>query len=185
MKILCFGDSNTYGFDPRDFFGGRYDPEDRWPDLLAQQTGWEVVNLGVNGQAIPPVSQIPHLLNACTSSDWLLIMLGTNDLLQGASAKEAAAKMDAFLSDLLPRHPRTVLIAPPPMTRGAWVPDAALVSESVLLAREYSDLARNRNIPFLDTANWNIALAFDGVHFTEEGHHTFASHLAKNIPELV
>ena len=25
MKILCFGDSNTYGYDPRGYFGGRYD----------------------------------------------------------------------------------------------------------------------------------------------------------------
>ena len=24
MKLWCFGDSNTYGCDPRGFFGGRY-----------------------------------------------------------------------------------------------------------------------------------------------------------------
>ena len=44
MKILCFGDSNTYGYDPRGYFGGRYD--DRWPEVLAALTGWDVVNLG-------------------------------------------------------------------------------------------------------------------------------------------
>ena len=24
MKLWCFGDSNTYGYDPCGFFGGRY-----------------------------------------------------------------------------------------------------------------------------------------------------------------
>ena len=32
-RVLCFGDSNTYGYDPRSFFGGRY--PGRWTDLLA------------------------------------------------------------------------------------------------------------------------------------------------------
>lgn len=25
MKVICFGDSNTYGYDPRPLDGGRYD----------------------------------------------------------------------------------------------------------------------------------------------------------------
>ena len=53
MKILCFGDSNTYGYDPCFFLGGRYPAEHRWPDLLAAQTGWDIVNAGENGREIP------------------------------------------------------------------------------------------------------------------------------------
>ena len=34
MKILCFGDSNTYGYDPRSYFGGQYLAQHRWVDLL-------------------------------------------------------------------------------------------------------------------------------------------------------
>ena len=25
MKVICYGDSNTYGYDPRGWLGGRYD----------------------------------------------------------------------------------------------------------------------------------------------------------------
>ena len=67
------------------------------------------------------------------------------------------------------------------MKRGAWVPTDALVAESVHLAEEYKILAKKLNIPFADTSNWNIDLAFDGVHFTEEGHHTFAEKLGKEL----
>ncbi|HIT31090.1 MAG TPA: lipase, partial [Candidatus Scatomorpha stercoravium] len=43
MKAVCFGDSNTWGYDPRSYFGGRYGEADRWPEILAAATGWEVV----------------------------------------------------------------------------------------------------------------------------------------------
>ena len=29
MKVLCFGDSNTWGYDPRSPLGGRYGPDSR------------------------------------------------------------------------------------------------------------------------------------------------------------
>ena len=44
MKVICYGDSNTYGYDPRSYIGGRYPAGDRWVDLLAEKTGWEVEN---------------------------------------------------------------------------------------------------------------------------------------------
>lgn len=181
MRILCFGDSNTYGYDPRGYFGGRYGSEDRWPDLLAKQTGWEVINLGANGREIPRNPYALRLLTAHAPVDVFLVMLGTNDLLQGASAKEAAARMEAFLNPLIPHCKRILLICPPPMRRGAWVSSDELVDESVQLAEEYSLLARKLNIPFVDTRHWNIDLAFDGVHFSEEGHHAFANRLMEQL----
>lgn len=112
MRILCFGDSNTYGFDPRSYFGERYDACDRWPEILARMTGHTVINAGLNGRTIPvgPVSLPDH--------DILLVMLGTNDLLEGACARETAARMKDFLMQCS----RVLLVSPPPMKRGAWVP---------------------------------------------------------------
>ena len=46
MNIICFGDSNTYGYDPRSYLGDRYDPDSRWVDILATKTVWTVRNLG-------------------------------------------------------------------------------------------------------------------------------------------
>ena len=39
-KILCFGDSNTYGYDPRSCLGGRYPDSVRWTALL-EAAGWD------------------------------------------------------------------------------------------------------------------------------------------------
>ena len=103
VRILCFGDSNTYGYDPRGFFGDRYESEDCWPQLLANQTCQVVINAGANGREIPRSSDTLRLLEAFGSVDIFLVMLGTNDLLQGASAKETAVRMEAFLGPLFSR----------------------------------------------------------------------------------
>lgn len=29
MNVICFGDSDTYGYDPRSYLGGLYDPDSR------------------------------------------------------------------------------------------------------------------------------------------------------------
>ena len=181
MRILCFGDSNTYGYDPRGFFGDRYGAGDRWVDLLAKQTGHEIINAGANGREIPQGPYAVRLLTEHSPVDLFLVMLGTNDLLQGASAKEAADRMEAFLNSLLPHCQQILLVAPPPMKRGAWVPTDALGAESIRLAEEYAVSAEKLNIPYVDTRHWKIELAFDGVHFTEEGHHAFAENLRKEL----
>ena len=182
MRILCFGDSNTYGYDPRGFFGDRYGAGDRWVDLLAKQTGHECVNAGANGREIPRNPHVPQISAELASLDIFLVILGTNDLLQGATAKEAAARMEAFLTVLLPHCKLVLLVAPPPMKRGAWVSTDELVNESIQLAEEYKLLAEKLNLPFVDTRHRKIELTFDGVHFTEEGHRSFATHLMEVIP---
>ena len=181
VRILCFGDSNTYGYDPRGFFGDRYGAGDRWVDLLAKQTGHEAINADANGREIPRNPYALRLLTEHAPVDIFLVMLGTNDLLQGASAKEAAARMETFLNQLLPHCKHILLVAPPPMKRGAWVPTDKLMAESIQLAEEYRLLAQKLNIPFVYTRHWNIDLTFDGVHFTEVGHHAFAEKLGKEL----
>ena len=92
MKVICFGDSNTYGYDPRGYFGGRYDADSRWVDILAAETGWAISNMGQNGREIP-TSAPPFP----SDTDLLIVMLGTNDLLQGRSPEQAAERLERFL----------------------------------------------------------------------------------------
>lgn len=170
MRLLCFGDSNTYGYDPRSYVVDRYPPESRWTDLLAHSTGWEVLNSGHNGRSIPapvPAEQFPQ-------ADGLVVMLGSNDLLQGLSAAEAAARMERFLVPLLPAYSLILLVAPPPMKQGAWVTEERLLTESAELAVQYGSLAERLGIAFTDAGLWGVELTFDGVHFSEAGHRAFA-----------
>lgn len=53
MTLICFGDSNTWGYDARSYLGGRYDEGTRWPCLLSSALGAEVRELGENGRCVP------------------------------------------------------------------------------------------------------------------------------------
>ncbi len=176
MKVICFGDSNTYGYDPRDHFGGRYDEDSRWVDILAAKTGWPVLNMGQNGLEIPNTA---HAFAADT--DLLIIMLGTNDLLQGRSPEQAAERLERFLATVPLDRSKILLIAPPPMALGEWVPSRQLIDDSHTFARLSQALAERLDIRFADAGNWDIPLAYDGVHFAEQGHKNFAAKLLEEF----
>lgn len=188
MKILCFGDSNTYGYDPRSFFGERYNPEYRWVDLLEETSGLHAVNRGENGREIPrrdlELECFQRILEEEKPLDLLIILLGTNDLLQGNPPKAVAVRMERFLEQIPLDRSRILLIAPP-MKPGEWVPIRELIEASEELTREYRDLCHRRGISFADAVEWDIPLAFDGVHFTEEGHRIFAQNVLEELKRMV
>ncbi len=182
MTVLCYGDSNTYGYDPRSYFGDRYPADSRWVDILSEKTGLKTINAGENGREIPrrdeEFKQFQELL-AQSQADCLIVMLGGNDLLQGASPETAADRMEKFLSQIAGIEKSSiVLVGPPPKKLGAWVPDESLIQDSKELCAAYEKLAEKMGIQFVDAGEWDIELCYDGVHFTENGHKAFAEGMA-------
>lgn len=188
-KILCFGDSNTYGFDPRDWFDCRYPAAVRWPDHLAAATGWEVLDHGENGREIPHTQwELRHFdvfLEKAGPLDCLLIMLGTNDILNAfrPSAAEAAARMERFLLHIREQSAALplLLVAPVPVC----IPDPARVQASEELCSRYAQLAQTLSIPFADAGTWKLPLAFDGVHLSEAGHSAFAEKIEEVLRSIL
>ena len=104
-RLLCYGDSNTYGYDPRSYLGGRYPESVRWTALL-NAGGWKVINKGENGRSIPELDQeIEAAASAIhhSKAETVLVMLGSNDLLQcpGLAAEVCGKRMERFLSAVL------------------------------------------------------------------------------------
>lgn len=126
MRIICFGDSNTWGYDPRSYIGEQYPRNVRWQGRLAALPGLDVVNCGVNGRSIPNTPA--RISAACAEigrylpAETLVVMLGGNDLLSQPDfcAEDVAERMESFLrvalSELAPA--RTLLVSPPPMRPG-------------------------------------------------------------------
>ena len=178
MKILCIGDSNTYGYDPRSYFGSRYPAAVRWTERLE---GHEVLNCGMNGLAVPRCGQPWLELTRSKSPDLAVVMLGSNDLLEGAGAAVTAGRMDTFLAAVMDAGVKVLLIAPPPMQRGEWVQSDTLIEESEKLRQRYRELAEKRGCFFADAGDWDVELLFDGVHFSPSGHAAFALGLSEAL----
>jgi len=89
-RILCFGDSNTWGWNPID--KQRYSKNERWPGVVAKflGEGFEIIEEGLNGRTTvwdDPVEgnkngkeHLPIMLETHRPIDLLILMLGTNDL---------------------------------------------------------------------------------------------------------
>ena len=172
--ILCIGDSNTFGYDPSTGFSY---PKDRIWAALAQNPERKMINCGTNGLSVPTGNETDHYVSLLRkkSPDAVIIMLGTNDILQGRSAEKTAQRMDRFLSSLA--YSKCFLLSPAPLQPGTWVTAEEMIPESGKLKDLYHSLAAKHSIVFADAGEWNPELAFDGVHMTLRGHRTFADNL--------
>ena len=190
--IICYGDSNTWGYDPRDTLTMRYPKGVYWTSILEEKTAWDIRNYGECGREIPHTEGTVRTFVQQLES-WrtlqapvqLWIMLGSNDLIQisRAAAEDVAARMDAFLEALQETDAvgsgavSLTLIAPPLFQYGTWVPKEWMYRESRRIPETYRALAKKRRIGFINAGSWEIPVLFDGVHLTEEGHRSFASHI--------
>lgn len=179
-RILCYGDSNTFGYDPRD--GGRYDASVRWVDLLSHK-GYETINEGLNGREIPTSDAEYGYLNSILIRhghiDVVILALGVNDAynMSSPSAKAIADRWrKVFLN--VPKLKKMkdggipiILISPPVGPTDMWGLDKAeIIMEALLgLAEEYRLFSEEEGLIFVDANALGIELAYDGVHFTENG----------------
>ena len=192
-RILCYGDSNTYGYDPRSYLGGRYPDTVRWTALL-EKKGWAVFNEGENGRCIPQrAREIGWLARQLVQMeiDAAVIVLGTNDLLQEPelSAEGCARRMEGFITEILrrtgPEWPGQILLAaPPPMREGPWVISEEILEASAHLPNSYKAAAERTGIAFAAIEIPEDGLSFDGVHLSESGHRAVAEVIGRKLTEL-
>jgi lysophospholipase L1-like esterase len=111
-------------------------------------------------------------------------MLGSNDLLQGLSAKSTAVRMLRFISKLTLERDKILLIFPPAFKNGMWISDEKMLEHSAQLWQFYSEVSSKTGVHFANAADWDIPLCYDGVHFTENGHKIFAENIYKMIIKI-
>ena len=172
LRLLCYGDPNTYGFDPRSYLGGRYPKSVRWTALL-NAGGWKVINKGENGRSIPKSDQEMEAAESVihrSRAEAVVVMLGSNDLLQcpSLSAEVCGERMERFLRAILTQtqgKAKILLVVPPPMEPGAWVSSPRIIEESRKPAKFYEATTHRLAIAFTNAGSWGVELAYDGVHF--------------------
>lgn len=135
--ILCYGDSNTYGYDPRD--GLRYGEEVRWPGVLRRLLGdgYRIIEEGCNGRtcAHTPAEEewkdgrpyLPACLNSHKPIDAVVLMLGSNDLKRQFAAEpetlaEGIGRMLQTIAEFLEIKqgsvPYVLVVSPPLIGEG-------------------------------------------------------------------
>ncbi|MDD3277280.1 MAG: GDSL-type esterase/lipase family protein [Lachnospiraceae bacterium] len=197
IRILCFGDSNTYGYRPDGL--GRFDEKMRWPMLLGKLLGaeYQIVEEGLCGRTTVfdnPVNpgrrgsdQIGMLMESHNPVDLLLVMLGTNDykVRYQTSVSQIVQGMDQVIKKALEKAsgtPKILMISPVHLMAGVEdidpEYDVASVEKSCKMAEKLENYAREQGYFFLDAATV-AAPGRDGEHMEAEGHQALAAALYK------
>lgn len=197
--LLCYGDSNTYGYNPEN--GLRYPEDVRWPGVLQQLLGseYKVIEAGCNGRTTifkrpdePWTWGLDHLtaeLYTHHPIDILVIMLGSNDLKTefGASAREiaeGAGQIAALAKDFCTKKqgfaPEIFLVSPPEVGpaivsspfRDSF--DSSAPVRSRQFPAEYQRVAEALGCRFVNAAAAAAPSEADSLHLTAEAHRALA-----------
>lgn len=205
-KILCFGDSNTWGHDPADC--SRL--QKRWPVLLKELLpDCQITEDGVCGRStrydVPDMKDSNGLhtfrekyLKGQPSFDLILLMLGTNDLLRffGCSPEEIAQSLRDYITECRglwgKSMPQILLVSPVlirktvlqhPVFSGLY--DMQSVNSSGQVAGRIKQVAEEEQVYFMDASKASEPSALDGIHMDAAGHQKLAEAIVKKIKEIL
>lgn len=203
QRLLCFGDSNTWGYHPED--GRRYPKDIRWSGVLQKLLGesCEVIEEGLNGRTTVFEYQdrvgrhgydyfIP-CFESHSPLDFVVIALGTNDTKAEfeATPKDIANGLEKLIEvtqggviekDL--KVPKVLIVAPPAI-RGVSGEYAEVFQQANLKIKElpslYEKLAKKHDCLFLNLYEVIEPSPLDGVHLSKESHQIIADLVYKKI----
>jgi lysophospholipase L1-like esterase len=205
--ILCFGDSNTWGYRPgTDAL--RFARDVRWTGVLQRLLGdgYRVVEEGLNGRTatvehpwIEGRSGRPYLLPCCRSHaplDLVIIDLGTNDVADrfNLSATDVARSC-ASLVDVVTAAacgpggatPPVLLVSPPPIR--ATGPEASeyvhIEARSRTLGAAFAEAAAGVGAAHLDLGGVLSYSELDPEHLDADGHRALAEAVVPLVHRLV
>lgn len=210
-QILCFGDSNTWGYNPAD--GGRYPYDVRWTGRLQDMLpDCRVLECGHKGRTtvfhddLEPgrigYDILPIELNMHEPLDLLVIMLGTNDCKRrlGAGPDEIANGLEMLIrltkSPLIwggKLVPEILVVAPIPMDAAHIAGsdmeamfDTASAVRSTHLAQSYRAVCARYGVAFWDASEAvPHVTSSDGVHLSADDHAVFAQAIVPQIAQLL
>lgn len=205
-QIICFGDSNTWGYDGES--KERLPWGKRWTSLLQEKLIGDdirIIEEGLCGRTSifeDPLREgrkgtalLPVLLETHATADLLILMLGTNDCktIFKASAQVIASGMERLIDQAKRLSPQTKILLISPITLGekVWQEgyDPEFSRESVevskALSAEFKKLAEKKGIFFLDAAKIVSCCEADQEHMNAEGHSKFADALYEKLMLMI
>ena len=208
MRILCFGDSNTYGWNPG---GYRNRFEDRWPNVLGACLGnVRIIEEGLGGRVFchdnpnwvgrNGLTYLFPCIQTHQDFDLICIMLGTNDVNTAYHetvqdiANEARTMLRLIMTPEIydtRKCPKVLLIAPLALNDECTSPffTEGFGTRAVEITRQLPDalkqVADEYGAYFFDASAVVKGSITDGIHLLEADHHTLGEALAEPVRAIL
>lgn len=204
-KVLCFGDSNTYGFVPEKCT--RYDKNTRWTGVLQALCGsdFSIIEGGCNNRTAfvdnpAGAEQTGYkILPEYFTKDYfdiVVLAIGINDLQLFfrptlEEFEQGIEKLIKITKDLSP-NAKIILVCPSKLDLAgiksgvfSFQFDEISVEKSYHLPQIYKKLAEKHACKLVDLNEIVKVSPLDGLHFSAESHKTIAENLYKNLKQTI
>lgn len=204
-KVLCFGDSNTYGFVPEKCT--RYDKNTRWTGVLQALCGsdFSIIEGGCNNRTAfvdnpAGAEQTGYkILPEYFTKDYfdiVVLAIGINDLQLFfrptlEEFEQGIEKLIKITKDLSP-NAKIILVCPSKLDLAgiksgvfSFQFDEISVEKSYHLPQIYKKLAEKYACKLVDLNEIVKVSPLDGLHFSAESHKTIAENLYKNLKQTI
>ena len=205
-NVLCYGDSNTWGYAPGS--GERFTGELRWPGILQKSLGktFHIIEAGLNGRTTifddpdkagcNGLTSLGPILESCPLLDVVILMLGTNDLKHhlDVSAIETAQGIERLIEKIeadserkIQDTPKILIVSPPGIRAGSLMSGSLFqgaLEKLRELPRLFSEVAANKGCYYLDEAQFVKPSTVDGLHLDERGHARLAQVITRTLIEV-
>lgn len=205
IRILCYGDSNTWGLMPGK--DERYDPTVRWTGVLQQSLGegFEIIEEGLNARTTViddpkyagknGATYLKPCLQSHSPLDIVILMLGPNDLKDrfARTPEQVAQGIDTLISFIhdpeynYNNDPKVILLAPTFIDESiGHVQESFKGAEekSKQLGRLYKKVAEKYKAEFIDIAQYVRPSKIDGCHLDPEAQRKIAEVVTEKIRNL-
>lgn len=201
-NILCFGDSNTWGYNP--ITKERYPIGIRWTSILQDKLGSDstkIIEEGLCGRTTiyedesrpgrKGIDVISDIFESNDSINSVILMLGTNDCKSknNSSPKKIACGIEQCIDIILKyvSAENVLLISPIHLGENVWKEefDPEFSKKSVQISKElkseYIKIAKKRNVRFLAASDYASPSIEDQEHLDEIGHSKLAEGIYNEI----
>jgi len=209
-NILCFGDSNTWGYDPAT--QTRFSKDIRWTGVLQQLLGskYNVIEEGLNGRTTNVNEKQDHglgyfrpfrsamdllsvLIETNSPLDLIIVMLGTNDLKTNfnQSSEMIAKNMRLVCESIIDNdyfHSKSIILVSPthineesPNLLDSFI---GTTQASQSFSNSYRKISDDLDLYFLDASESVKTNKIDGLHWDAMQHSDFANSLFNKIKKV-
>ncbi len=194
-KILCFGDSNTYGYIPGT--GDRFDINTRWSGILKTllKDRYDVIEAGCNNRTCfsdnpAGINQtgykiLPEYLK--DDIDIVVLAIGINDLQTkyNSNTKDFEKGLELVIKMTRQKLPaaKIILAAPSKLEKNILkgyfgeMFDENSIKKSRIIGEIYKKTAENQNCIFVDFDKTAKVSEIDGLHYMPQEHKKIAQYL--------
>ena len=200
-KILCYGDSNTFGYNPET--GGRYDKNTRWSGILSYllKENYQIIEEGMNNRTAffknpeglkqSGSEYLSIYLQDHKNIDICILNLGTNDAqifypLDKVVVEKGLQNLVNVIKNINPKT-KIIIVPPVKITQDLFNSGFAAMFDKNSIEKiqnvmpVFEQFARDKNYYYFDFDSLTSPSKFDGIHYTKESHQIIATKLAEYI----